>query len=80
MKKTRTFLKGLVKQETFVFISRSLEHIEFTETTKFLGWTVKEETREVFLPHLKTLEDPKLKVIADAYRELHEISRRLKYE
>jgi len=51
MKKTRTLLKGLIKQETFVFISRNLEHIEITETTKFFKWTVKEETREVYLPH-----------------------------
>jgi hypothetical protein len=79
LKRTDSFLKGLLKRETFVFISRNLEHIEIVETTTLFGkWTVREETREVYLPNLKTMDKEKLRVIADAYTELHEAARRLK--
>jgi hypothetical protein len=79
MKRTESLLNGLVKKETFVFISRNLEHIELVETTTLFGfWNVREVTREVYLPNLKTLDPEKLRVIAEAYEELHEVSRRLK--
>jgi hypothetical protein len=79
MKRTESWCKGLVKKETFVFITRNLEHIELVETTTLFGrWTIKEETREVYLPNLKTLDPEKLRVIAEAYEELHETTRRLK--
>jgi hypothetical protein len=79
MKRTESWFKGLVKKETFVFISRNLEHIEITETTTLFGrWTVREDTREVYLPNLKTIDPNKLRVIAEAYMELTEVSRRLR--
>jgi hypothetical protein len=79
MRKIESWLNGLVKRETLVFIDRNLEHIELVETTTLLGFlNVKEETREVFLPNLKTIDPEKLRVIAEAYSELHETARRLK--
>jgi hypothetical protein len=74
MKRTESWFKGLVMKETFVFISRNLDHIEISEVTTLFGgrWTVRETTREVYLPNLKTIDPDKLRVIAEAYSELHE--------
>jgi hypothetical protein len=81
MKRQESLLNGLIVKETFVFISRNLEHIEIVETKKLFGrWTIKEVTREVYLPQIKHIEKNRenLVVIADAYTELHEATRRLK--
>lgn len=74
MKKTESWLKGLVKRETIVFLSKNLDHVEIIQTITLFGfWNVKEETREVFLPDVKITEQGKLRVIADAYKEMHEV-------
>jgi hypothetical protein len=81
MKRTESLLNGLIVKETFVFISRNLEHIEIVETKKLFGrFIIREEIREVYLPHIKDIEKnrEKLVVIADAYTELHETARRLR--
>jgi hypothetical protein len=81
MRRTESWLKGLGKKETEIFISKKLNHIEiFVTTTLFGRWVVKEDHREVFLPDLKTLEQGKLRVICEAYLELHEIAEKLKEE
>lgn len=79
MRRTESWLNGLVKKETLVFIDRHIEHIEIVETTTLFGfWNVKEETREVFLPNVKITEKGKLRVIVEAMLELQETAKKLK--
>jgi hypothetical protein len=81
MKRTESWLNGLVKRETLVFIDRHIEHIEIVKTTTLFGfWNVKEETREVFLPHTKITEKGKLRVIVEAMLELQATAKELKEE
>jgi hypothetical protein len=77
MKRVETWFGGLGKKEIYIFISRKIDHIEIQEVTTLFGKKVKEETREVFLPDLKITEQGKLRVIVEAYTEIHEIARRL---
>lgn len=64
---------GLMKRETVVFFSKKYDHIEIIETTTLFGfWKVKEVNREVYLPDVKITEQGKLRVIADAFKELHD--------
>jgi hypothetical protein len=73
MRRTESWFKGILKRETFVFISRNLEHIEIVETTTLFGrWTIREETREAYLPRMKATDKEKLRVIAEAYDELQD--------
>jgi hypothetical protein len=74
MRKVQSWFKGLVKKEKLVFISKRIDHIEIVETTTLFGkWVIKEETREVFLPDLKITEQGKIRVIVEAYTELHSV-------
>lgn len=78
MKHIDTWFRGMVKRETYIFVSKKVDHIELNEITTLFGkWKVKEEVREVFLPDLKLMEQGKLRVICEAYTELHELARRL---
>lgn len=78
MRRTETLLKGLIVKETEIFFSRKLDHIEICVTTLLFGrWLIKEESREVYIPDLKTLENGAIRVIADAFVELDTIARRL---
>lgn len=78
MNRTKSWFSGLVKQETIIFITRNLEHIEIIQTTKLFGfWIIKEEVREVYLPNTRQTDSEKLKVIADVYFELREIAYKL---
>jgi hypothetical protein len=74
MRRLESWFKGLLKKEKEVFISRKFDHIEIVETTTLFGrWKVKEEVREVFLPDLKITEQGKIRVIVEAYTELHSV-------
>jgi hypothetical protein len=74
MKRVEKRFGGLWKRETEVFLSKRFDHIEIWSTTTVLGrWKIREEVKEVFLPDIKTLEQAKLRVIAEAYTELHSI-------
>lgn len=72
MRRTENILNGVLKKEVAVYISRSIDNIEIVETIVLFGvWTVKETIREVYLPNVSSTEPDKLRVIADAYEELH---------
>lgn len=73
MKRTVNILNGVVKKETTVFISRTADNIEIVETLSLFGiFTLMERSREVYLPNVSSTEPDKLRVITDAYQELHD--------
>jgi hypothetical protein len=78
MKHIEKWFFGLWKRETDVFFSKRFDHIEIWETTTFFGWKVHEEMKEVYLPDLKTLDQAKLRVIAEVYTELHSVITQLR--
>ncbi|MEH7116943.1 hypothetical protein V7128_05880 [Neobacillus vireti] len=79
MNHVESWFKGLVKKETFIFVSKKLDHVELNEITTLFGrFKVKEEVREIFLPNLKITEQGKLQVLVEVYMELHELARRLR--
>jgi len=79
MKKTQNFLKGLFRKESFVFISKSLEHIELVTLYSIFGkWVVYEVSREVYIPQLKADDTDGLLVIVEAYTEIQEAAKELK--
>lgn len=71
---------GIFKRKKLVTISRDLRWIEIEEITTFFKWTIREDFREVYLPNLKEVKQENLRVIAEAYTELHEVARKLQEE
>jgi hypothetical protein len=78
MIKVKSWFNGLVKKELQIFFSRPFDHVEIVESTILFGvWTIKEEAREVFIPHADIRDKAQMRVIADALTELHETLKRL---
>ena len=80
MKRLEVYWLGFLVKEIDIFISGDLRHIEITESWKLLGLTLRETSREAYIPNVNLRDTQGLQVIAEAYLGLRDVAEKLKEE